>query len=91
MAEELGGLEKMAEINRRKADKLYALIDDSGFYATRRENQPFADERSFYAGGRRAGQRFLEEAEAEQLLNLKGHRSVGGMRASLYNAVKSHR
>lgn len=87
--EELGGLEKMAEINRRKADKLYALIDDSGFYANPVEkisrslmNVPFtlADDALDSV--------FLEEAEAEQLLNLKGHRSVGGMRASLYNAVE---
>jgi len=86
--EELGGLEKMAEINRRKADKLYALIDESGFYANPVEkisrslmNIPFtlADDALDSV--------FLEEAEAEKLLNLKGHRSVGGMRASLYNAV----
>ena len=86
--EGLGGLEKMAEINRRKADKLYALIDESGFYANPVEkisrslmNIPFtlADDALDSV--------FLEEAEAEKLLNLKGHRSVGGMRASLYNAV----
>ena len=87
--EELGGLEKMEAINRRKAEKLYALIDESGFYANPVEqisrslmNVPFtlADDALDTV--------FLKEAEARQLLNLKGHRSVGGMRASLYNAVE---
>ena len=87
--EELGGLEKMEAINRRKAEKLYALIDESGFYANPVEqisrslmNVPFtlADDALDNV--------FLRDAEARQLLNLKGHRSVGGMRASLYNAVE---
>ena len=87
--EELGGLEKMEAINRRKAEKLYALVDGSGFYANPVEqisrslmNVPFtlADDALDTV--------FLKEAEARQLLNLKGHRSVGGMRASLYNAVE---
>ena len=87
--EELGGLEKMEAINRRKAEKLYALVDGSGFYANPVEqisrslmNVPFtlADDVLDTV--------FLKEAEARQLLNLKGHRSVGGMRASLYNAVE---
>ena len=87
--EELGGLEKMEAINRRKAEKLYALIDESGFYANPVEqisrslmNVPFtlADDALDTV--------FLKEAEAKHLLNLKGHRSVGGMRASLYNAVE---
>ena len=87
--ENLGGLEEMAVINRRKAGKLYRVIDESDFYgnpveATSRSliNVPFtlADER--------LDPIFLQEAEAGRLLNLKGHRSVGGMRASLYNAVE---
>ena len=87
--EELGGLEKMEAINRRKAEKLYALIDESGFYANPVEqisrslmNVPFtlADDALDNV--------FLRDAEARQLLNLKGHRSVGGMRARLYNAVE---
>ena len=87
--EELGGLEKMEAINRRKAEKLYALIDESGFYANPVEqisrslmNVPFA------LADDALDTVFLKEAEAKQLLNLKGHRSVGGMRASLYNAVE---
>lgn len=84
----LGGLGHMAEINRRKAGKLYALIDQSDFYSNPVEkvsrslmNVPFT------LASDALDSVFLKEAEAEQLLNLKGHRSVGGMRASLYNAV----
>jgi phosphoserine aminotransferase len=85
---DLGGLAGMAEINRRKADKLYAAIDGSGFYANPVQpdcrswmNVPFtlADanlDADFLAGAKDAG-----------LLTLKGHRSVGGMRASIYNAM----
>jgi phosphoserine aminotransferase len=83
-----GGLEAMETINCRKADKLYSYIDGSGFYANPVElasrslmNIPFtlAD-----AGLDKA---FLAESEQAGMLNLKGHRSVGGMRASIYNAV----
>ncbi|HRH91427.1 MAG TPA: 3-phosphoserine/phosphohydroxythreonine transaminase [Agitococcus sp.] len=84
-----GGLEKMAEINRRKAKKLYAAIDGSGgFYA----NPVAIANRSmmnvpFTLADSSLDKAFLKEAEANQLLNLAGHRSVGGMRASIYNAV----
>lgn len=83
-----GGLEAMEVLNRRKAEKLYSYIDASGFYSNPVEvasrslmNIPFvlADaslDKAFLAGAEEAG-----------LLNLKGHRSVGGMRASVYNAV----
>jgi phosphoserine aminotransferase len=83
-----GGLDSIEKLNRRKAQKLYAAIDNSGFYANPVElasrslmNVPFtlAD-----AG---LDKQFLAESESAGLLNLKGHRSVGGMRASLYNAV----
>lgn len=85
---ELGGLDAMAQINRRKAEKLYAAIDGSDFYANPVElasrslmNVPFT------LADPDLDKPFLQEAEAAGLLNLKGHRSVGGMRASLYNAV----
>ena len=86
--QQLGGLQVMAATNRRKAEKLYAAIDGSSFYANPVElpsrslmNVPFtlADDS--------LDKLFLQESEAAGLLNLKGHRSVGGMRASLYNAV----
>lgn len=83
-----GGLAAMAERNRCKAEALYGYIDASGFYANPVEkasrswmNVPFtlAD-----AGLEKV---FLAEAREAGLLNLEGHRSVGGMRASIYNAL----
>ena len=80
-----GGLSAMKTLNETKASTLYATIDDSLFY-----NNP-VDVRyrslmnvPFTLADASLDKRFLEEAEAEQLLNLKGHRSVGGMRASIY-------
>ncbi|WP_019022084.1 3-phosphoserine/phosphohydroxythreonine transaminase [Thioalkalivibrio sp. ALE23] len=85
---EQGGLEKMAEINQRKADKLYRFIDNSAFYRNPVEpsarswmNVPFILADDSLDGP------FLKEADAAGLSSLKGHRSVGGMRASIYNAV----
>ncbi len=85
---EQGGLEKMAEINRRKAEKLYRFIDNSAFYRNPVEpsarswmNVPFILADDALDGP------FLKEADAAGLSSLKGHRSVGGMRASIYNAV----
>jgi len=86
--QECGGLEAMEVINRRKAQKLYAAIDDSPFYANPVEipsrslmNVPFT------LANDALDKQFLADADAAGLLNLKGHRSVGGMRASIYNAV----
>jgi phosphoserine aminotransferase len=85
---EQGGLDAMETTNRRKAGKLYAAIDGSDFYANPVEIQS----RSlmnipFTLADADLDKAFLTESEAAGLLNLKGHRSVGGMRASLYNAV----
>lgn len=83
-----GGLEAMAERNGLKAQTLYRAIDESNFYAS-----PVAvKDRSlmnvpFTLADDALDKLFLSEAESHRLLNLKGHRSVGGMRASLYNAV----
>jgi phosphoserine aminotransferase len=87
IAEE-GGLAAMASRNRRKADKLYAAIDASDLYA----NHIDADSRSrmnvpFVLADPALDGRFLELAAQAGLMNLKGHRSLGGMRASLYNAM----
>ena len=85
---EQGGMKAMASANQRKAMKLYTTIDTSDFYSNpvsndcrSRMNVPFilADARLDTA--------FLEQSHAAGLTNLKGHRSVGGMRASIYNAV----
>ena len=83
-----GGLEAMAATNQRKAAKLYGAIDGSAFYANPVEpasrswmNVPFTLADAELDGV------FLKEAAAESLTTLKGHRSVGGMRASIYNAM----
>ena len=83
-----GGVDAVAEVNRRKASKLYAAIDDSGFYS----NPVSKGCRSwmnvpFILADASLDAKFLEESNAVGLTNLKGHRSVGGMRASIYNAV----
>jgi phosphoserine aminotransferase len=87
--EALGGLGAMAAINELKAATLYELIDQSAFY----HNPVEVQSRSlmnvpFTLADAALDTTFLKEAESADLLNLKGHRSVGGMRASLYNAVE---
>jgi phosphoserine aminotransferase len=86
--ERLGGLEAMAAINERKASALYAAIDASDFYANPVEpasrswmNVPFT------LADPALDTTFLAEAKEAGLVTLKGHRSVGGMRASIYNAM----
>jgi len=83
-----GGVAAMGERNRAKAELLYRTIDDSGFYSNPVElgsrswmNVPFVLAKP------ELDQTFLSEAQAAGLTNLAGHRSVGGMRASLYNAM----
>jgi phosphoserine aminotransferase len=83
-----GGLRAMGEQNRLKAERLYAAIDHSGFYRNpvAREcrswmNVPFTLKDAALEGA------FAAEARAAGLINLEGHRSVGGMRASIYNAM----
>jgi phosphoserine aminotransferase len=83
-----GGVKAMQALNQRKQSKLYNYIDNSGFY-----HNPIAiANRSwmnvpFTLKDDALDKAFLKEADANGLLNLKGHRSVGGMRASIYNAV----
>jgi phosphoserine aminotransferase len=83
-----GGLTKMAEINRSKADKLYQAIDSSAMY----RNPVDKEHRSwmnvpFILKDEALDKKFLDEAKKEGLVTLQGHRSVGGMRASIYNAM----
>lgn len=85
---ELGGLEAMEEINQRKARLLYDTIDNSVFY----ENPVEQRNRSwmnvpFTLINPELDATFLSEAAEAGLMTLKGHRSVGGMRASIYNAM----
>ena len=83
-----GGLEAIAERNSRKAAKLYSAIDDSAFYT----NPVAVDARSwmnvpFTLADDSLDKPFLAGAAEAGLHTLKGHRSVGGMRASIYNAM----
>ena len=83
-----GGLAGIQAINERKSGKLYAEIDRDGFYTGTVE----ADYRSvmnvtFRLPSEELEKRFVKETEANYLDGLKGHRSVGGIRASLYNAM----
>jgi phosphoserine aminotransferase len=85
---QLGGLEVMERRNREKAEALYKAIDESGFYA----NPVARNCRSwmnvpFTLAKPELDKTFLTEANAAGLTNLEGHRSVGGMRASIYNAM----
>lgn len=83
-----GGIAAISAINKRKASKLYAVIDESDFY-----NNPVAIKyRSkmnipFLLAKPELEKLFLDHAEKEGLKNLEGHRSVGGLRASIYNAM----
>ena len=84
----LGGVEEIGKINNRKAKKLYQFIDDSNFY----ENNINKENRSimnipFLLSNDDLDTKFLSESKSAGLLALKGHRSVGGMRASIYNGL----
>lgn len=85
----IGGLERMEQINREKASLLYEVIDLSGgFY----RGHAHPEHRSMMnvtwrLPSEELEKEFLEEAETQQLYELKGHRSVGGCRASIYNAM----
>ena len=83
-----GGVSEMEKLNNKKAKKLYSFIDQSDFY----ENKINKEDRSimnipFQLNDENLNSKFLEESREAGLLALKGHRSVGGMRASIYNAM----
>jgi phosphoserine aminotransferase len=82
-----GGLAAMAKANERKAQKLYAEIDRTGFYrgTARRESRSLMNV-TFRLATEDLEAQFIKESTAAGLDGLKGHRSVGGMRASIYNA-----
>ena len=85
---EQGGLSSMAKINQTKAQTLYRAIDNSDFYS----NPVASKYRSwmnvpFLLADDKLNELFLERSADANLLTLKGHRSVGGMRASIYNAM----
>jgi len=87
--EEIGGLDKMYEINKQKAQMLYDVIDNSGgFYKGHaQKNSRSIMNVTFRLPSEELEAQFVKEADANGLAALKGHRSVGGCRASIYNAV----
>ncbi len=85
---EIGGLEKMQEINEKKAAMLYDFLDNSKMF----KGTVVPEDRSlmnvpFVTGNEELDAKFVKEATAAGFVNLKGHRTVGGMRASIYNAM----
>lgn len=90
---DLGGLEELARRNQRKADKLYQLLDHSALYRAHARpgsrssmNVTFTLDGAPEADRDALTKRFLKQAEAAGFDGLKGHRLVGGCRASIYNA-----
>ena len=83
-----GGLEKMKETNEKKAKMLYDYLDNSKlFKPTVEKNSRSLMNVPFVTGNKEIDEKFVKEATEAGLVNLKGHRSVGGMRASIYNAM----
>ena len=85
---DIGGLEKMEERNVRKAQLLYDFLDNSSLFTGCADK---ADRSimnvTFVTGDKDLDAKFVKESTAAGFVNLKGHRSVGGMRASIYNAM----
>ena len=84
----LGGLEKMKELNEKKAKLLYDYLDSQDYYTApvEKESRSMMNV-TFVTGDADLDKKFASEASDAGLKNLKGHRSVGGMRASIYNAM----
>ena len=85
---EVGGLDKMKELNEKKAKLLYDFLDNSELF----KGTVVPEDRSlmnvpFVTGNADLDAKFVKEATAAGLVNIKGHRTVGGMRASIYNAM----
>jgi len=85
---EIGGLDKMYEINQKKADLLYNFLDNSKLF----KGTVVPEDRSlmnvpFVTGDADIDAEFIKACTAAGIVNIKGHRSVGGMRASIYNAM----
>jgi phosphoserine aminotransferase len=84
----IGGLEEMEKINRKKAAILYDFLDNSKlFHGTVVKEDRSLMNIPFVTGNEEMDKKFVAAAAENDFVNLKGHRSVGGMRASLYNAM----
>ena len=88
LEETIGGLKEIERINRQKASLIYDVIDDSDVYqGTAEVNSRSLMNITFRLPDKKTEERFLAEATQNGLHGLKGHKSVGGCRASLYNAI----
>ena len=88
LRDDIGGLENMKAINEKKAAVLYDFLDSSKlFSATVEKKDRSLMNIPFVTGNEELDAKFVKEAAAAGFVNLKGHRSVGGMRASIYNAM----
>jgi len=88
LEDEIGGVSVIEQLNRKKARILYDYIDNSEFYKSpvKNENRSLMNI-PFTLADNELNDKFIAEANNEGLTSLKGHRSVGGMRASIYNAM----
>lgn len=88
LRDEIGGLEKMNMINQKKADTIYNYLDNSSlFKPTVNKKDRSIMNIPFVTGSKEIDAKFIEEAKNNNIINIKGHRTVGGMRASIYNAM----
>ena len=75
-------------MNRKKAEVLYKFLDSSDFYLNKiSKNQRSVMNVTFNLANEQLNEIFLKQSKSKNLLNLKGHALVGGMRASIYNAM----
>ncbi|MCF7908251.1 MAG: 3-phosphoserine/phosphohydroxythreonine transaminase [Candidatus Omnitrophica bacterium] len=83
-----GGLAAIEKLNREKAEILYSYLDQSKLFSSpvKKENRSLMNV-PFVTGNKELDAKFIEEASAKGFKTLKGHRTVGGMRASIYNAM----
>lgn len=84
----MGGLPEIEKRNKKKAELLYSYLDESSLFSGTVEKK----DRSlmnvpFVTGSKELDAMFINEASSAGFVNLKGHRTVGGMRASIYNAM----
>jgi len=86
---DMGGVEVIEKINIEKANTLYNYLDESTFFSsTVQGNDRSVMNIPFVTGNEELDSKFIKEATAAGFVQLKGHRSVGGMRASIYNAIQ---
>ncbi len=84
----IGGLENMKSINEKKASIIYDYLDNSKLFrpTVNKEDRSIMNI-PFITGNKELDDKFVKEAQENNIVNIKGHRTVGGMRASIYNAM----